>query len=148
MKSESNNSPFTKLLNSWPEERIRELMNRAAPGDVARALGREGLQPEDLAALLSPEDKSTIFSFLEFYPWQCHEGRRRTAATVTHEQGQGLFCSATSAIPMRNFLDIKIVSGKTSPVPRRNKSGAISLNTGGDGTPVFLTVPCLPAKVG
>ena len=42
-------------MAAWPEERLRELINGAGPGDVRRALGREQLFPEDLAALLSPE---------------------------------------------------------------------------------------------
>jgi 2-iminoacetate synthase len=46
---------FGKELAAWPEKRIRELIARAGPGDVARALGREQLFPEDLAALLSPQ---------------------------------------------------------------------------------------------
>ncbi len=55
MKTASKNSPFAKILAAWPEERLRELMARAGPGDVRRALGREQLFPEDLAALLSPQ---------------------------------------------------------------------------------------------
>jgi len=54
MKTDPKKSPFTEILDSWPEERIREIITRAAPADVERALGREGLQPEDVAALLSP----------------------------------------------------------------------------------------------
>ena len=54
MKTPSKPSPFTKLLDSWPEARIRELIAGATAGDVTRALGRELLHPEDLAALLSP----------------------------------------------------------------------------------------------
>ena len=54
MKTASKNSPFAKILDAWPEARLRELMARAGPGDVQRALGRESLHPEDLAALLSP----------------------------------------------------------------------------------------------
>jgi len=45
---------FAKILDSWPEARLRELMGRVGPGEVSRALGREELHPEDLAALLSP----------------------------------------------------------------------------------------------
>jgi 2-iminoacetate synthase len=48
------NSPFAKILAAWPEARLRELMERAGPADVQRALRREQLFPEDLAALLSP----------------------------------------------------------------------------------------------
>jgi len=55
MKTSSKNSPFAQILDSWPEERIRELIGGASPGDVTRALGRELLHPEDLAALLSPQ---------------------------------------------------------------------------------------------
>jgi 2-iminoacetate synthase len=45
---------FATTLASWPEARLRELIARAAPADVTRALSRESLHPEDLAALLSP----------------------------------------------------------------------------------------------
>ncbi len=54
MKTSSKHSPFTKTLDAWPEARIRELIAGATAGDVTRALGREVLHPEDLAALLSP----------------------------------------------------------------------------------------------
>ena len=54
MKTSSKLSPFIKILNSWPESRIRELMAGATDADITRALGRELLHPEDLAALLSP----------------------------------------------------------------------------------------------
>jgi 2-iminoacetate synthase len=46
-------SAFAKILDAWPEARLRELINRAGPGDVKRALRREQPFPEDLAALLS-----------------------------------------------------------------------------------------------
>lgn len=55
MKKVSKISSFTKILNSWPEARIRALIAGATAGDVTRALGREFLHPEDLAALLSPQ---------------------------------------------------------------------------------------------
>ena len=54
MKTASKNSPFAKILDAWPEARLREVVERAGAGDVRRALGRELLHPEDLAALLSP----------------------------------------------------------------------------------------------
>ncbi|MEW6659593.1 MAG: 2-iminoacetate synthase ThiH [Thermodesulfobacteriota bacterium] len=54
MKTSSKHSPFTKTLASWPETRIRGLIAGATDSDVTRALGREVLHPEDLAALLSP----------------------------------------------------------------------------------------------
>ncbi|MFA4903659.1 MAG: 2-iminoacetate synthase ThiH [Desulfobaccales bacterium] len=54
MQIASKTSPFGKILDDWPEARLREVMDRAGPGDVKRALGREQLFPEDLAALLSP----------------------------------------------------------------------------------------------
>jgi len=56
----SINSPFAKILDSWPEERLRELIARAGPEDVQRALRREQLYPEDLAALLSPQAASRL----------------------------------------------------------------------------------------
>ena len=54
MKTASKNSPFAKILAAWPEARLREAIDRAGPEDVKRALRREQLFPEDLAALLSP----------------------------------------------------------------------------------------------
>ena len=54
MQTASKNSAFAKILDAWPEARLREAIDRAGPGDVRRALGRELLHPEDLAALLSP----------------------------------------------------------------------------------------------
>jgi len=54
MKTVPKNYPFTKILAAWPEARLREVIDRAGPGDVRRALRRELLHPEDLAALLSP----------------------------------------------------------------------------------------------
>ncbi|MDP3183377.1 MAG: 2-iminoacetate synthase ThiH [Desulfobaccales bacterium] len=55
MEKASKNSPFAEILAAWPEARLREVMARAGLEDVRRALGREQLFPEDLAALLSPE---------------------------------------------------------------------------------------------
>jgi len=46
---------FTNILAAWPEERIRQAIAAAGPHEVSRALGREQLHPEDLAALLSPQ---------------------------------------------------------------------------------------------
>jgi 2-iminoacetate synthase len=46
---------FTPILKSWSEERIRQAIAAAGPNDVTRALRREVLHPEDLAALLSPQ---------------------------------------------------------------------------------------------
>lgn len=43
-----------ELLDSWPEDRIRELVFQATPRDVERSLQRENLSPQDFAALLSP----------------------------------------------------------------------------------------------
>lgn len=60
MKTTSKPSPFTKILNSWPEARIRDLIAGATAGDVTRALGREILHPEDLAALISPQAESRL----------------------------------------------------------------------------------------
>jgi 2-iminoacetate synthase len=54
MKTASKPSPFTKTLDSWPEARIRGLITKATDADVTRALRRDILQAEDLAALLSP----------------------------------------------------------------------------------------------
>ena len=42
------------LKRAWPEARLLELIDRAGPEDVKRALRREQLFPEDLVALLSP----------------------------------------------------------------------------------------------
>lgn len=55
METASKHSPFTEILDAWPEERIRELIAGATSGDVSRALTRELLHPEDLAAVLSPQ---------------------------------------------------------------------------------------------
>ncbi|HEX9883073.1 MAG TPA: 2-iminoacetate synthase ThiH [Desulfobaccales bacterium] len=60
MKTGQKNSPFAEILAAWPEERLREIINRAGPEDVRRALGREQLFPEDLAALLSPQAASRL----------------------------------------------------------------------------------------
>jgi 2-iminoacetate synthase len=46
---------FSATLASWPEEYILELIRGATASDVTRALSREGCQPEDLAALFSPQ---------------------------------------------------------------------------------------------
>jgi 2-iminoacetate synthase len=54
MIEKSINYPFAQILADWPEARLREAIDRAGPGDVQRALRREQLFPEDLAALLSP----------------------------------------------------------------------------------------------
>jgi len=54
MKTEPKNYSFTQILAAWPEARLREAIDRAGAGDVERALRRELLHPEDLAALLSP----------------------------------------------------------------------------------------------
>jgi 2-iminoacetate synthase len=45
---------FIKEVEAWPAERINELIRQATPDHVSRALKREYLHPEDLAALLSP----------------------------------------------------------------------------------------------
>ncbi len=54
MPNKSTNYPFTQTLAAWPEARLRDLIDHAGPADVRRALSREQLFPEDLAALLSP----------------------------------------------------------------------------------------------
>ena len=54
MANKSINYPFAKILDAWPEARLRQAIDRAGPDDVQRALRREQLFPEDLAALLSP----------------------------------------------------------------------------------------------
>jgi 2-iminoacetate synthase len=46
---------FLHELEMWPPERLLELIGRATPEDVSRALNREVCFPEDLAALLSPQ---------------------------------------------------------------------------------------------
>jgi 2-iminoacetate synthase len=48
------NSPIAKILDAWPEVRLREVIHQAGPADVKRALRREQPFPEDLAVLLSP----------------------------------------------------------------------------------------------
>ena len=53
-------SPFTKILDSWPEERVREYIGQIGPNDVSRALAHEQPHPEDLAALLSPHAASHL----------------------------------------------------------------------------------------
>jgi 2-iminoacetate synthase len=45
---------FLEELELWPEDRIRQLLHSATSKDVTRALNRERLTTEDLAALLSP----------------------------------------------------------------------------------------------
>ena len=55
MDNNSITHPFTQILAAWPETRLRELIDRAGSEDVQRALRREQLFPEDLAALLSPQ---------------------------------------------------------------------------------------------
>lgn len=54
MKTTAKNSPIAHILDAWPEARLRELISRAGPEEVKRALGREQPASEDLAALLSP----------------------------------------------------------------------------------------------
>ncbi len=49
-----------KVLDSWPEERIRQLIGRATPAAVERALAHDRRSPEDLAALLSPQAGSFL----------------------------------------------------------------------------------------
>jgi 2-iminoacetate synthase len=45
---------FLTELEAWPPEYVLELIDRATPEHVSRALKREVCHPEDLAALLSP----------------------------------------------------------------------------------------------
>jgi 2-iminoacetate synthase len=45
---------FLHILSAWPPERVLERVGGATTDDVTRALTRENLSPEDLAALLSP----------------------------------------------------------------------------------------------
>jgi 2-iminoacetate synthase len=51
---------FTDVLNAWPEERVCERISRATMDDVSRALTRDTLFPEDLAALLSRKAASRL----------------------------------------------------------------------------------------
>ncbi len=51
---------FSDILQSWPEERVIARISRATSDDVTRALTRETLSPEDLAALLSPRAASRL----------------------------------------------------------------------------------------
>jgi 2-iminoacetate synthase len=46
---------FLHELETWPPERLLELIGRTTPEDVSRTLNREVCFPEDLAALLSPQ---------------------------------------------------------------------------------------------
>jgi 2-iminoacetate synthase len=73
MKTAPQNSPFTKILDAWPEARLREAIHRAGPEDVRRALRREHPFPEDLAALLSP----AAAPFLEDLAQAAHHITRR-----------------------------------------------------------------------
>ena len=73
METTSKNSGFAKILDAWPEARLRELRYRAGPGEVKRALRREQLFPEDLAALLSP----AAAPFLEDMAQAAHHLTRR-----------------------------------------------------------------------
>jgi 2-iminoacetate synthase len=60
MAKASTNSPFAGILAAWPEERLRHAIAAAGPIDVSRALEREQVNPEDLAALLSPHAASHL----------------------------------------------------------------------------------------
>ena len=51
---------FSEQLNLWPETRVRELIIKATPDDVKRAIHCERLSPRDLAVLLSPQAASTL----------------------------------------------------------------------------------------
>ncbi len=51
---------FSQRLELWPEGRIRNLIQQATFEDVTRALTRERLTGEDLAALLSPAASSRL----------------------------------------------------------------------------------------
>lgn len=48
------------MLDSWPEDRVRELVFQATSRDVERALQCEELSPQDFAALLSPGAASRL----------------------------------------------------------------------------------------
>ena len=73
MPTESTESAFAEILNSWPEARLRAAIGQAGPEDVRRALSREQLFPEDLAALLSP----TAVPFLEDMALAAHRLTRQ-----------------------------------------------------------------------
>lgn len=47
-------SPFQKILDAWPEDRVRAAIAAATPADVERALRNTERTERDLAALLSP----------------------------------------------------------------------------------------------
>jgi len=53
MTKAATNPLFAGILAAWPEERLRQAIAAAGPEDVSRALSREVLHTEDLAALLS-----------------------------------------------------------------------------------------------
>jgi 2-iminoacetate synthase len=51
---------FLEVLDSWPEDRVRDLVFRATAEDVKRALHSEDLSPRDFAALLSPAAAASL----------------------------------------------------------------------------------------
>jgi 2-iminoacetate synthase len=73
MKTAAKPSAIAQILDAWPEARLRELIDGAGPADVKRALRREPLHPEDLAALLSP----AAAPFLEDLAQAAHRITRR-----------------------------------------------------------------------
>jgi len=73
MTAKSTDYPFASTLTAWPEARLRELLRHAGAAEVQRALRREQLFPEDLAALLSP----AAVPFLEEMAQAAHRLTRR-----------------------------------------------------------------------
>ncbi len=86
MKAAPQKSSFAGILAAWPAARLRELIDRAGPGEVERALGRESLHPEDLAALLSP----AAVPFLEDL------ARRAQRLTRQYFESRGYRCGTQS----------------------------------------------------
>ena len=65
---------FAELLQEWPAERVRKLIDGSTPDDVERALRRDSRNERDLAALLSPH----AIERLEGVASVAHRETRRT----------------------------------------------------------------------
>jgi 2-iminoacetate synthase len=70
---------FAELLQEWPAERVRKLIDGSTPDDVGRALRRDSRSERDLAALLSPH----AIERLEGVASEAHrETRRQFGRTI------------------------------------------------------------------